>query len=219
MYNCSDEIPQQIYNDAKFILVDHHVAKSPVQAANVIEVIDHRPFDAHASFPDECKVKLSEVASCATLVADLIRSSAIAVTLSNYSDLLQLLHGTIILDTLNFSISADKARPLDVKIVTEIEQIISFDQNQRKTLFNELVKARSNVDSLTALQLLSKDLKTITNVKNSFVVTFAGFPILVQVKYAHILHIVYFYICLLPLIGIFSQTECTGSYGYICKYA
>lgn len=173
----SNEIPLEIYADAKFILVDHHVAKLPVQIANVIEVIDHRPLDLNVSFPVECKVKLSPVGSCATLIADKIRSSGLAVP-----DCLQLLHGTILLDTLNLSTSADKAHPLDFEIVNEIEQIISFDRNQREKLFDELVKARNNVDCLTALQLLSKDLKIITNNKNAFVVAIAGFPILVQVR-------------------------------------
>lgn len=165
-------------------MVDHHVAKIPVQGANVIEVIDHRPLDLNVSFPVECKVTLSSVGSCATLIADKIRSSQVTVP-----DCLQLLHGTILLDTLNFSSSADKARPLDVEIVTEIERLIAFDQNQRAKLFDELVKARNNVDSLTALQLLSKDLKIVTNSKNSFVVAIPGFPILVQVKLVCITHI------------------------------
>lgn len=180
LFNCSDEIPRKIYDDAKFILVDHHVPKSPVSIANVIEVIDHRPLDVNASFPVECKVNICEVGSCATLVADVIRSTSIPVSLSSYCDILQLLQGTIILDTMNFSISAGKARPLDIEIIAEFEKIIPFSEKQRKTLFSELVRARSNVDSLTALQLLSKDLKIIAS--NSIVISVPGFPILVQVK-------------------------------------
>lgn len=181
LFDCSDEIPRQIYKDAKFILVDHHVPKSPVSMANVIEVIDHRPRDTNASFPVECKVNICEVGSCATLVADVIRSASIPESFSSYYDLLQLLQGAIILDTMNFSIPAGKARPLDFEIITAIEKIIRFNENQRETLFSELVKARSNVESLTALQLLSKDLKIITSI-NNIVVSIPGFPILVQVK-------------------------------------
>lgn len=172
------------------------MAKNPLQAANVIEVIDHRPLDVNASFPPECRVILNEVGSCATLIADVIRSSVpVPGAWRNYCDLLQLLHGTIILDTLNLSASADKARPLDVEMITEIEHIIFFDTKDRKYLFNELVKARSNVDSLTTLQLLSKDLKIITNSSNVLIVAIPGFPILVQVKHVTIgfLIIVYFY--------------------------
>lgn len=147
--------------------------------ANVIEVIDHRPLDVNASFPVECKVNICEVGSCATLVADVIRTASIPESLTSYYDSLQLLQGAIILDTVNFSISAGKARPLDFEIMAAIEKIIPFNENQRKTLFSELVKARSNVDSLTALQLLSKDLKIITSINN---IAIPGFPILVQVK-------------------------------------
>lgn len=179
---CRNEIPQKMYDEAKLILVDHHVAKTPVLLANVIEIIDHRPLDGYTNFPLACKVTVNEVGSCATLIADVIRTSVTSVRLSEYSDALQLLYGAIILDTLNFSTLADKARQLDVDIVTEIEQVISFDRIKRENLFTELVKARSNVDALTAYQLLWKDLKVLTNTKDSLVVTIPGFPILVQVR-------------------------------------
>lgn len=158
------------------------MAKGPVNSENVIEAIDHRPLDVNADFPNDCKVKLNEVGSCATLVADIIRSSSTPASLSIYCGLMQLLHGAIILDTLNFSISANKARPLDVEIAAEIEQLLSFHQSERKKLFKELMKARKNVGTFNALQLLSKDLKIVTNRKNSCVVSIPGFPILVQVK-------------------------------------
>lgn len=125
---------------------------------------------------------MNEVGSCATLIADVVRTSATSVPLSEYVDVLQLLHSAIILDTLNFSTLADKARPLDLEMVTEIEQVISFDRSQRENLFTELVKARSNVDALTVYQLLWKDLKVLGNTKNLLVVTIPGFPILVQVR-------------------------------------
>lgn len=115
-------------------------------------------------------------------MADKILSSEIPVPPPIHCELLQILHGAIILDTLNFSVAARKACPMDFKVTAEIERVTSFQQNERKVLFDGLVKARSNVDGLTALQLLSKDLKIITNSDNSIQISIPGFPILVQVS-------------------------------------
>lgn len=96
---------------------------------------------------------------------------------------MQLLYGTIVLDTVNFSKEADKARPLDIEIVDEIEKILKIDDPvpSRKRLFDDLVNARSDVNSLNSLQILSKDLKIIYNENNTRVVAIPGYPILVQV--------------------------------------
>lgn len=148
---------------------------------NVVEVVDHRPLDPRATFPDGCKVALQGVGSCATLVAQLILISDVSVSIERKKELLTLLHAAIILDTVNFSAAADKARELDVSVTDQIEEIIAFDQKNRKHLFNELVKARSDVNSLTPLQLLYKDMKVVFNPAKSISVPIPGFPILVEV--------------------------------------
>lgn len=96
---------------------------------------------------------------------------------------MQLLYGTIVLDTVNFSKEADKARPLDREIVEKIEKILKIDEPvlNRLKLFDDLVKARCDVNSLNSLQILSKDLKIISNENNTKIVAIPGYPILVQV--------------------------------------
>lgn len=155
---------------------------------NVVEVVDHRPLDPRATFPDGCKVALQGVGSCATLVAQLILISDVSISIELKKELLTLLHAAIILDTVNFSTAADKARELDVSVTDQIEEIIAFDQKNRKHLFNELVKARSDVNSLTPLQLLSKDMKIVFNPPKSISVPIPGFPILVEVMFHISLH-------------------------------
>lgn len=180
----SDDINAK-HIDAQVVLVDHHVSNRRALPRNITEIVDHRPLDPNANFPDECKVVLQEVGSCATLVAQIIltsRSNGMSAELR--MQLLRMLHTVIVLDTVNFSTAADKARELDVSIAAQIEQLIDFDAINRKHLFNELVKARSDVQSLTTVQLLLKDLKIISNSSKTMFVAVPGFPMLVEVNAA-----------------------------------
>lgn len=176
----SNEISSDLLNVSKFILVDHHVPTPLVSANRIIQIFDHRPLDVkNAQFCSDCTSKLNEVGSCGTLIADEIRH--LENTLDNHHDLISFLRGPIVLDTINFSKSADKVRPLDIEINREIEKCLDLKEDDRTKLYNELVKARSDVSNLSALQLLSKDLKIISNNNKSCVVAIPGFPISVQV--------------------------------------
>lgn len=170
----------ELLDVSKFILVDHHVPTSLVSNERIMAILDHRPFDAkNAQILCDCKVKLNEVGSCATLIADEIRN--LGHSFENQRELISFLRGPIVLDTANFSESADKAKPLDIEINGEIEKTLDLTETDRLKLFKELVEARSDVSSLSALQLLSKDLKIISNKDQSYVVAFPGFPLLVEV--------------------------------------
>lgn len=173
-----------LLNVSKFILVDHHIATSIAAIDRVIQIFDHRPLDAkNAQIRTECKLKIQEVGSCATLIADEIRT--LGESFAEKEDLIGFLRGPIVLDTINFSETADKARSLDIEINAEIEKSLNLNKEDRLKLFKDLVKARSDVSALSALQLLSKDLKVISNDDKSFVVAIPGFPILVEVKKNH----------------------------------
>lgn len=163
---------------AKIILVDHHTASENIDADNIMEIMDHRPVTQ--PLPPNAKCTIDDVGSCATLIADTILRSGAA---PECKDILQLLHGAIVLDTVNFSKEADKTRPLDVSVNASIEQLLGCDKDQRNRLFADLVVARSDVSSLDSLQILSKDLKIITNAAKTLRVAIPGYPILVQVKF------------------------------------
>lgn len=180
-FSCfSNEVPEELLKISKFILVDHHVATSFANSKSIIQIIDHRPLDEkNAKISIDCNVTINEVGSCATLVADEIRKMD---KLENHKEILHFLRGPIVLDTINFAPSADKAKPLDVEINAEIEHLLDTNSDDRLKLFNDLVKARSDVSSLSSLQLLSKDLKIITNENNSKSVAIPGIPILIEVS-------------------------------------
>lgn len=157
------------------------MASSSIPKESVIQIYDHRPLDQqNAKIPAKCSVNIKEVGSCATLIANEIFSTEQST--EAYADVLGFLRGPIVLDTINFNPEADKARPLDIAVNTKIEARLRLDASKRQSLFNDLVKARSDVTALTAEQLLSKDLKIITNKDKSAVVAIPGFPILVEVS-------------------------------------
>ena len=163
---CKDEFDFK-HTDLQIVLVDHHA--SP-HYKSVISVVDHRPFDSSSNLNSSCKQFLGDVGSCATLVMDLIRKDVnLDDSKEEYSEVLKLLYGPIVLDTVNFNKDADKAKPLDFEIVETIEKYLNveFPKEHRKKLFENLVKARSDVSTLNSLQILSKDLKIIHSSSDS----------------------------------------------------
>lgn len=172
-----DEVSNEALSLSKIILVDHHQPGASIVKENVEEIIDHRPVTE--PLPTHAKATIADVGSCATLIADFILNTN---TSNDIGDILQLLHGPIVLDTVNFSKEADKARPLDVSVIERIETSLNFNENDRKQLFEQLVQARSDVSTLDSLQMLSKDLKIISNKGQTITVAIPGYPILVQVK-------------------------------------
>lgn len=175
----SDEVPASLLDISKFILVDHHISTFNKQT---IKVIDHRPFYSGSNLPTDCQINIMEVGSCATLIADLVLKSVDADTQcdQDISEILKLLYAPIVLDTINFSKEADKAKPLDRLICNKLEMLLDIDESNRRLLFNELVKARADVSSLDSLQILSKDLKIISNFDGRRVVAIPGYPISVH---------------------------------------
>lgn len=146
----------------------------------VLQVIDHHPFDGDSSkLPANCVVTINEVGSCATLIADLILSQS---NPGDFLDALKMLYPVIVLDTVNFSPAADKAQRLDYSIAEQLQRLLDISESSSNQMFDDLVAARVNVSSLDSLQILSKDLKTIASNRNALkMVAIPGFPILVQV--------------------------------------
>lgn len=174
-----DEIPHDSFQCKKFILVDHHVPSKSINHDDILEVIDHRPIDITTRFPDDCKLNIKQVGSCASLVAKLIFLES---NPEAYIDILKLLHGPIVLDTINFTEAADKARPLDIEVNQKMEELLKIGAHERNALYQSLIHARSDVASLNSLQLLSKDLKVISNQSKGITVAIPGYPILVEVS-------------------------------------
>lgn len=179
---CRDEI--DLKEDVQSsVLVDHHVSEYPAKA---ISVLDHRPFDKISKLGSDCFINIQEVGSCATLVCDAIKTDVNIESLDEYFEVLQLLYGPIVLDTINFGKEADKVRPLDVAMGEFIESFLHVEDiaAHRKNLYNELVAARADVSSLDSLQILSKDLKIVSNESGTVRVAIPGVDVFKYIEMA-----------------------------------
>ncbi|XP_048002750.1 exopolyphosphatase PRUNE1 isoform X1 [Leguminivora glycinivorella] len=166
------------------VLVDHHTlaVKDKFLAPYVTEIIDHRPIDkSEWTYRDDTRSTIEAVGSCCTLVAQrIIDMSAVMAKKTEFFEsntiCTQLLHSTIILDTVNFSKEVKKGTLHDLEIVKFLEGILKIEnpEAERENKLSHLLEARTNVSRLTAAQLLKKDVKIV---KEVYV---PSFPILVE---------------------------------------
>ncbi|XP_014221744.1 exopolyphosphatase PRUNE1 isoform X1 [Trichogramma pretiosum] len=169
-----DEVDlQRIHEQGKLdlSLLDHHALTGDDSGlrGSVRSVIDHRPQDRDWPWLD-CDLVLEQVGSCASLVArNVLRRRP-----SSMSELGKLLLGPILIDTANFSKEADRARPLDREMAEEIEKICCFSASERRQLYEQILKAKTDISELTPDDLLIRDLKVVNGV------SIPGFPILVR---------------------------------------
>lgn len=97
-----------------------------------------------------------------------------------HDELLALLYPVIVLDTVNFSENADRARPLDREVCARIESGRPDLLSQRQTVYDQLVQARSDVSALDALQLLHKDMKLVHRDGDCVNIALPGMPIVLR---------------------------------------
>lgn len=136
-------------------LVDHHILASADSAFEpyIKEIIDHRPLEK--SDFGRVSVTQSLVGSCCTLVTEqvLMRKPELL------PDVAELLHGCIVLDTVNCLPEAGRATPRDVSALDCLEQAMEGAVPSRCAILQELVAAKSDISSLSSLQLLRRDTK------------------------------------------------------------
>lgn len=151
------------------MLVDHH--NSPQFAARTLQVIDHRPIDYKGLqlITSNCLIRIEPVGSCATLIANILLGHP-QRTSTPMLEIFRLLYPVIILDTVNFSESAGRGTPKDAETCALIEKLWEMTgtnrwatdvQEYRRKLFDDLVRARSDVSGLSAMKLLYKDMKIV----------------------------------------------------------
>jgi exopolyphosphatase len=177
---CRDEISLKTIE--QFVLVDHHVSEFNDKT---IAVLDHRPFDQLCKLGSDCFVNIKEVGSNGTLVCDAIKRDLTGEELTDdYKEVLRICYAPIVLDTINFSRNADKVRPLDIEMRDYIENVVAIQnaESYRKSLYEELVAAREDVSALNSLQVLSKDLKIISNESGSVKIAIPGVDVMKYIE-------------------------------------
>ncbi|XP_077996859.1 uncharacterized protein LOC144450158 [Glandiceps talaboti] len=140
-------------------LVDQNVLpqKDTDLESIVVEVIDHHS-NQRGDGDDNCSVTIEMVGSCATLVAEKMKSTNGELFTEEISTLLL---GTILLDTVNFDPAAGKTTFKDEQIAVELQE---HCPNVDKTeLFESLQSAKCDMSGLQTSEILRKDLKCVCN--------------------------------------------------------
>ncbi|XP_022656702.1 exopolyphosphatase PRUNE1-like isoform X1 [Varroa destructor] len=151
-------------------LVDHNVVPKCLETINdaVVRVIDHHKWEASFTSPIDKKIEM--VGSCATLVGEKLLADHRELADETIT---KLLLSTIIVDTVNFSKSANKATPKDEKVFKEL---LSFAPNiDWDSEFVQIKEAKSSVSWMAVRDLLRKDLKVIS--ENELTITVSTVPV------------------------------------------
>lgn len=138
----------------QLFLVDHNIlpAGDTCLESAVCCVIDHHRLERQLGAGGD-DIQLEMVGSCSTLIAErILRENK---TLLEDEDAVRLLHGTIILDTINLNEDAKRATPKDVQVVEELEKMLKTPPD-RAQVFAEVTSAKGDVSSLTTEELLRK---------------------------------------------------------------
>lgn len=140
----------------RLMLVDHNMlpdADSDLEGA-VVEVIDHHKLERVTS----CPIVVEPVGSCATLVADRVLQGAPQLLDTVVGTLL---YSTILVDCVDMSPEAGKVTPKDSEVLLKLESTIRT-LPPRSALFKELQAAKFDISGLDSLQMLMKDLKSVS---------------------------------------------------------
>ena len=137
---------------------------------SIVEILDH-----HAKETELMEgVTIEPVGSCATLVLKTILAEN-----PSFSDFscLRLLRKTILLDTVClrygvkkvmiislFRPEAKRVTPKDVEMVEKAEALLDCGASDRQEVFDRVQAAKSQINHLTAGQLLRRDLKVTQDV-------------------------------------------------------
>ncbi|XP_037780034.1 exopolyphosphatase PRUNE1-like isoform X2 [Penaeus monodon] len=162
----------------QLFLVDHNIlpAGDACLESAVCYVIDHHRLERQVGAGRD-EILLEMVGSCATLIAErMLRENR-----SSLEDerAVRLLHGTIILDTINLSDEAKRVTPKDVQALEELEAILKAPPDRRQ-IFAELTSAKGDISSLATEELLRKDRKVVVGGGGEVVVGVSSLPLTVQ---------------------------------------
>jgi exopolyphosphatase len=141
--------------EGELVLVDTQGHDAPpVLRERITEVIDHHWGDqtAHARRPLKRRI-VEPVGSACTLVSEQILQRKPGIL---DRQLATLLLAAVLLDTVNLDPDAGRATEKDREIAGSLIKVARVDT---KGLYNELVRARSDVEGLSSTRLLDKDYK------------------------------------------------------------
>ncbi|RWS15582.1 protein prune 2-like isoform X2, partial [Dinothrombium tinctorium] len=142
-------------------LVDHNKNEEFEELGEIVEIIDHHQ-DLVVNHRSNTKLEIdSHIGSCTTLIAKRYLNYCEENNQKADIQVVLMLYGPIVLDTVCFSTSAQRFCEEDLNIAQKIEHILGPASLTREEVFQQLTKAKNSLSELNVEQILRKDLKVI----------------------------------------------------------
>ena len=145
------------------ISITDHNRLSPSQewlAPYITRIIDHHQ-NEHL-YSNVLERIIEPVGSCTSLVVKLWQKNSFCTAeLMNEPNLSTLFLTPILIDTVNFNITFDRTKPMDISSRNYLKSISGMTNESMNNLFEELQTAKFSLDRLSSRDLLRKDYKDV----------------------------------------------------------
>lgn len=136
------------------VLVDTNTLPADLHylAPHVKKIVDHHK-DVGVNYHPDCERVIESVGSCTTLVAEMLLSMDDGVVDEVIAELLL---ATILVDTFNLSVTANRATEKDRIVALQLSNLVTISNDE---LYRSVLAARCDNSSLSVKELIEKDYK------------------------------------------------------------
>lgn len=147
--------------DVLVTLVDHNFNDEFNEIGKIVEIIDHHQIQNPAWLTERhSSIRLTldtSVGSCTTLIAE--RLFYIYAEHHVPDEILLLIYGTVLLDTINLNEKAKRFTRRDVYLLQKLDALLGNKRPQRDELYKQLVEVKNTIRELNFVKLMKRDLK------------------------------------------------------------
>ena len=142
-------------------LVDHNYSEEFKDIGRIVEIIDHHQVqNPHWLMENHSSIRLTldtAVGSCTTLVAE--RLFYIYAEHHVSDEILLLIYGTVLLDTICLSEKAKRFTRRDVYLLRKLDALLGSKRPVRDELYRQLVEVKNSTREMNFEKLMKRDLK------------------------------------------------------------
>lgn len=142
-------------------LVDHNYSEEFKDIGKIVEIIDHHQVQNPKWLMDnQANIRLTldtSVGSCTTLIAE--RLFYIYAEHHVSDEILLLIYGTVLLDTICLSEKAKRFTRRDVYLLKKLDALLGTKKPARDQLYKQLVEVKNSTRELNFERLMMRDLK------------------------------------------------------------
>lgn len=147
--------------DVLVTLVDHNFNEEFNEIGKIVEIIDHHQIQNPSWLVEKhSSIRLTldtSVGSCTTLIAE--RLFYIYAEHHVPDEILLLIYGTVLLDTINLNEKAKRFTRRDVYLLQKLDSLLGNKRPQRDELYKQLVEVKNTIRELNFVKLMKRDLK------------------------------------------------------------